>query len=75
MTSGLREIALSVLSEEQTEEFATWAFGKDYLNLNETIQFAECWNNLHGTLYHVDYMCGHSEKDMYEMIKLWQNKL
>jgi len=68
---GLKDVARSFLSEEDSEKFARWAFGEDYLIFDELIQFAKAWNHLHGDLYHLDYVKSPS-KDMAKMIELWR---
>lgn len=51
---GLRDIVDKFLPEDEVEKFAAWAFGENYGDFLQIIDFAQAWNQLHGELFYID---------------------
>lgn len=69
---GLRDIVDKFLPEEEVEEFAAWAFGKDYNNL-KLEEFAHAWNRLHKDLYEIN-VANTIVDDVYKMTTCYKNR-
>jgi len=51
---GLRDIVKNFLPDDQIEDFAAWAFGPEYEEFGEVIEFAQAWNRNHQDLFTID---------------------
>ncbi len=68
---GLRKFFDELLeSEKETDEFAEWAFGKDFRELAHGLQFLDAWNSLH--VDHVLDRSGIIAYDAPKMIMLYR---
>lgn len=59
------------LKDQDIDEFAVWAFGKDYLSMCGVMKFAEKWNELHKDLYEVKMHSSIGE-DVEIMCRIWK---
>jgi hypothetical protein len=66
MRAGINELSEIFVGEDKADEFALWAFGKDYLDLITLEDFAEEWNKRHVELFKIDK----SLPVIYDMIKM-----
>jgi hypothetical protein len=68
---GLKCIVDNYLPSEEIQPFAEWAFGEDFLQLGDIINYAKKWNELHKDIYDVDMAEAivHSLKIMCELWK------
>lgn len=57
--------------ESSADEFAAWAFGEDFRELDSGIAFMEAWNRLHGDKL---MLRGDNciEDDAPKMVQLWK---
>lgn len=69
---SVREVFVQFVSdEEELEEFAGWAFGKFYRELDQGLNFMETWNYLHSNLLKL-LPTGSVLEDGEKMVKLWK---
>jgi hypothetical protein len=62
---------LRIPNEEELEEFAAWAFGSDFRDLEHSIKFMEAWNSLHKDLLELKPE-GILSEDASKMVKIWR---
>ncbi len=68
---GLRDIVGTYLQKEEIEDFAFWAFGDNYLDFENLIDYIKKWNELHGGIYFID-MSNTISEDLKTMCDLWE---
>jgi hypothetical protein len=61
-----------ISDEKELEEFAQWAFGPYYRELDQTINFMETWNHLHSDLFKLE-PDGIIEIDMPMIVQAWKD--
>jgi hypothetical protein len=57
--------------EKELDEFGLWAFGEDFLELEEAIKYLECWNYHHGKELELK-PTGVITEDAPKMVELWR---
>lgn len=69
----VREYFKPFCEESELDPFCEWAFGEDYLELDDAMKYLECWNYHHGQdiLLKPD---GEIDKDAPRMVNLWKAK-
>ncbi len=67
-----RDILVAKLGNEKSEQFAEWAFGKDFHDMHLD-DFMDSWNALHGDKL---MLCGSSKvvDDISKMIEIWESQ-
>ena len=60
--------------EKEVEEFGVWAFGNGLYDIEESIQFLEAWNGIHGEKLKLE-PSSMIVDDAPKMIKLWRDSL
>jgi hypothetical protein len=68
--TGLRDIVYKFIPNENIEDFAAWAFGENYGDLLEIIEFAYAWNRLHEDIFKVE-MESPIVHDVHKMTQLY----
>ena len=58
--------------QEELEQFAAWAFGPYYRELDQAINFMETWNYLHGVLLMLQ-PDGLLQEDAEKMVQVWRD--
>ena len=61
------------MDEEELEDFALWAFGENFQELDHSLKFMEAWNEIHGD----DFLLrqdGVIEFDVPKMIQMWRDE-
>lgn len=58
--------------EQELEEFGLWAFGPYYRELDESINFMETWNQLHGDKLKLE-RSGKISIDVPKMVQVWRD--
>jgi hypothetical protein len=61
------------IPEEELELFARWAFGFDFLDFVEVIEFRDSWNLLHGETLKLE-PDGLIHEDALKMRDLWEQR-
>lgn len=70
----VRDIFSQYLKDEvELEEFAAWAFGKYYRELDQALNFMETWNYLHSDILKLE-PTGTIVSDAEKMVKAWKEK-
>ncbi len=67
------EYVLNPEDDDEIENFAEWAFGKDFREFHHSMDFLEGWNLLHGDELHLS-ASGYIEEDVPKMIELWNEE-
>lgn len=49
----IRDIIEGYLTEEQAKEFAEWAWGEQFMNIDFTKDAAKIWNQRHSNLFEI----------------------
>jgi hypothetical protein len=57
--------------EEELDTFARWAFGEDFLEIEGSMKFLECWNTIHGKQL-ILLPSGQISEDAPTMVELWR---
>lgn len=70
-TTGLKDLAETLVGKDKVNDFALWAFGEGYLDWNGMDKFAKAWNKRHKDLFEID-MSSPIVYDMIKMTELWR---
>jgi len=70
---GLIEHFLKPEHDEELEDFAEWAFGKEYRDFCHSMDFLNGWNHIHGDELYLSSN-GYIEEDVLKMIELWNEE-
>jgi hypothetical protein len=70
-TKGLQDLAIELVGENKADEFALWAFGERYSEINGTDKFADAWNERHSDIFTIN-QANPIVHDMIKMTKLWK---
>lgn len=70
-TTGLCDLAETLVGQDNAHDFAVWAFGEGYLNLVGMDKFAERWNKKHSDLFKIN-LDSPIVYDMIKMTELWK---
>lgn len=70
---GLKDVVSRFLPENEIEDFAVWAFGEDYADFIEIMDFSQAWNRNHSDLYKID-MDNTIVNDVYKMTNYFKNR-
>ena len=74
--SRLRDNVVELIKpmpEGKADEFALWAFGEKFLELEDAINFMHAWNELHGDIYRLTGD-GCIEFDLAIMVEMWKSE-
>lgn len=61
-----------MLAHEDVDAFGLWAFGENFNDLDNTLDYMESWNDSHGAELSLK-PTGHISEDAPKMVDLWRS--
>lgn len=71
---NVRDLITMRVGKERAEEFAEWAWGKDFKTMNFSTDAVRKWNKRHGKKLRID-PANEVVDDLSKMIDLWEESL
>lgn len=69
----VRDIFIQYLPDDtDLEQFAAWAFGDNYGEIDQSLNFMQAWNDLHGENLTLE-PAGQVTIDAPKMVQLWKD--
>jgi hypothetical protein len=69
----LRDVFIEYIPDgDEIEQFAAWAFGTGYGEIDYSLDFMKAWNDLHGDKLNLE-PTGQVSTDVPKMVQLWKD--